>query len=140
MPSKVITSWFPQFGKDGDFIKCEGWDVVLKQLFTVLVTVPGTRQWNPEFGCHLTDRLFDIDINESDFSNEIRNALTKWIPYIKVNNVSVSINKMNERSGNYALINIDISYKNETKKVEFQVPYRMDLLQGSIYNIKAKRL
>ena len=47
---------------------------------------------------------------------------------------------MNERSGNYAQINIDISYRNETKNVEFQIPSRLNLLQGSIYNIKAKRL
>ena len=121
-------------------MECKGWDVVLKQLFTVLVTVPGTRQWNPEFGCHLTDRIFDIDINENDFSNEIQNAISKWIPYVKINKVSVSIQKLEQRSGNSANINIDINYAGESRKVEFQIPSQLDLLQGSIYNIKAKRL
>lgn len=138
MPAKIITSWFPVFDKTGNFMECKGWDVVLKHIFTVLVTIPGTRQWNPEFGCHLTDKLFDIDINESDFSNEVKNAIAKWVPYVRVNNVSVSIQRREERSGNSAKININISYNNEDRDVQFEIP-QLNLLQGSIHSIKVRR-
>ena len=138
MPAQPIRSWYPYFGPDGNFIELYGWDVVLRHIFTVLVTRPGSRQWQPEFGCNLLDMLFETNLTEKDFEDVIRGAF-KWIPYVTLKNVNCKISPMSNYRGNKASINLSIGYAGETKEVSFQVPSQMDLLNGLIHEIKVTR-
>ena len=138
MASNIITSWYPNFAEDGNFVASTGWEVVLKHIFTVLVTRKGTRQWNPEFGCNLLDMLFEINLQESDFVQCIQDAF-KWIPYISLSECSCKIDDVPNHTGKRALIKLKVIYDGESKSVEFDIPSDMDLMNGSIHDIKVNR-
>jgi phage baseplate assembly protein W len=61
-------------------------------LRNLLLTTPGERVGQPDFGCNLIDILFDQNIVEiSNKSDEIiREAVAKQLPYIIINDVFVS--------------------------------------------------
>ena len=60
-------------------------------LRNLLLTTPGERVGQPEFGCNLIDVLFDQNIVEiSDKVDEIiREAVSKQLSYILINNIFV---------------------------------------------------
>lgn len=138
MSDTRIHSWFPNFSNDGNFEEVAGWDVVLRHIFTVLVTRPNSKQWNPEFGCRLLDLLFEINVDESTLNNTIKEAF-RWIPYVKLESVESSIEDMSNHTGKKAHIALKIRYDGETKNVTFDIPSQLDLLNGTIYDIKVKR-
>lgn len=140
MASKnIITSWFPDFDTDGDFTKSTGWEVVLRHIFTVLVTRPGTRQWNPEFGCKLLDMLFEVNLTEQDFKSVISDAINRWIPYVRLEECECKISPMTNHTGNKANIKLKINYNGETKNVLFDIPPQLNLMDGNIHSIKVTR-
>ena len=126
------------FDKDGNFVELYGWDVVLRHIFTVLVTRPGSRQWQPEFGCKLLDLLFDNTSNESSYNDIIKDAF-RWIPYVTLTKVNSKLQKMTNGSGYKLSIALTVSYAGETKHVSFIIPPQMDLLNGQIHSIKVQR-
>lgn len=138
MANVPIHSWYPNFGKDGNFEEVYGWDVVLRHIFTVLVTRPNTRQWQPEFGCRLLDMLFEVNENEASFENVIKEAF-RWVPYVRLESVSCKIEPMANHNGKKASIKLKITYSGETKDVVFEIPPQLDLLNGTIYDIKVRR-
>ena len=97
------------FDKDDNFVELYGWDVVLRHIFTVLVTRPGSRQWQPEFGCRLLDLLFDNTSNESSYNDIIKDAF-RWIPYVPLTKVNSKLQKMTNGSGYKLSIALTVSY------------------------------
>lgn len=138
MAKQPITSWYPYFDASGNFVELKGWDVVLRQIFTVLVTRPGTRQWQPEFGCTLLDMLFEPVSNESQF-NDIIKAAFKWLPHVTLQSVNCSIVDMSNHTGKQVKIALKVGYSGETRDVSFIIPPQLDLLNGQIHNIKVLR-
>jgi len=61
-------------------------------LRNLLLTTPGERVGQPDFGCNLIDILFDQNIVEiSDKVDEIiREAVSQQLPYIIINDIFVS--------------------------------------------------
>ena len=139
MPTTPITNWYPYFDSSGNFTESYGWDNILKEIFIVLVTRPGTRQWQPEFGCKLLDMLFEINLTENDFVNVIQTAFDKWLPHINLVECKCNISNLNNRNGLKADIDMTINYEGETKDVVFNIPPEMDLQNGVIHNIKVYR-
>ena len=139
MPTTPITNWYPYFDSSGNFTESYGWDNILKEIFIVLVTRPGTRQWQPEFGCKLLDMLFEINLTENDFVNVIQTAFDKWLPHINLIECKCNISNLNNRNGLKADIDMTINYEGETKDVVFNIPPEMDLQNGVIHNIKVYR-
>lgn len=138
MASKTIVSWYPDFGTDGNFVTSYGWEVVLKHIFTVLVTRKGSRQWNPEFGCRLLDMLFEINLQESDFVQCIKEAF-QWIPYITLSECNCKIEDIPNHTGKRALLKLKVEYNGESKSIEFDIPSDLDIMNGSIHDIKVNR-
>lgn len=134
MPVKPITGWYPVFDESYNFKECTGWDVVLKDIFTVLVTRPGSRQWQPEFGCRLLDMLFEVNLNEEHFVNAVKEAFY-WLPYVSLSDVQCKITPMQNGRGNKAVVSMKVKYDGETKNVSFKIPGHMDLLNGSLYGV-----
>lgn len=140
MPSQLLTGWYPYPDKSGNFQECTGWDNILREIFILLITRPGTRQWNPEFGCRLLDMLFEINLSEEDFVNVITNAFQKWLPHINLKSCECKISRQKDRYGLKADITMKIEYDGETKNVKFNVPSQMDLNNGIIHNISVTRV
>lgn len=139
IPTQPIHSWYPMLDKDGNFIELYGWDVVLRHIFTVLVTRPGSRQWQPEFGCNLLDLLFEnASTNENQYADVIRGAF-RWIPYVSLQKVNAKLNKRTNGTGYNLSISLTVSYDGETKNVNFVIPPQMDLMNGQIHDIKVTR-
>ena len=66
-------------------------DQAKSNLRNLLLTTPGERVGQPDFGCNLIDVLFDQNIVE--ISNKvdeiIREAVSQQLPYILINNIFV---------------------------------------------------
>lgn len=139
MPEKPLTNWYPYFDSSGNFTESYGWDNILKEIFILLVTRPGTRQWQPEFGCKLLDMLFEINLSENDFVNVIKNAFVRWMPHVELKECKCVISELNNRYGLKADINMTIGYDGEIKDVVFNIPPKVDLQNGVIHNIKVFR-
>lgn len=125
--------------KDGNFVELYGWDVVLRHIFTVLVTRPGSRQWQPEFGCKLLDLLFEnASDNETQYADVIRGAF-RWIPYVTLRDVQAKLSKRTNGNGYNLSISLSVGYAGETRNVNFVIPPQMDLMNGQIHSIKVTR-
>lgn len=132
---REITSWLPKFDASKNFISVSGWDAIIKQIYLVLVTRKNTRQWQPDFGCNLLDYLFEIGDQKENIKTEIKNSM-HWVPEVEVLEVDVQEEKIPGRTGKRIYINMRIKYLEKTKKLKLLIPESIDLLRGSIYDIK----
>jgi len=68
-------------------------DKVKLNIITVLATEPGTRFFEPTFGCGLRQYMFAPDdvITQTALKNEIMTALGIWVPIITVTDVQIDI-------------------------------------------------
>ena len=105
-----LTNYYPDFDASGNFKQCDSWENVLREIFTVLVTRPGTRQWNPEFGCRLLELLFEYGVQESQFVDVIKEAFVKWLPHVDLESVTCSISKIGNIRYKSAIIIIIIDF------------------------------
>lgn len=133
-----IHDWYPYFDKDMNFVELYGWDIVLRHIFTVLVTRIGTRQWQPKFGCKLLDRLFDAEASEDDIIGDIKTAFS-WLPHIDLVSTTCKMEPMPDGKGRRAAIQLRVNYEGEEKDVNFIIPAYMDLLNGTIHKIQVIR-
>ena len=138
LSSTPIHGWYPNFDSSGNFEEVSGWDVVLRELFTVLVTRPGSRQWNPDYGCKLMDVIYDTNTDKSTFESIVKDAL-KWVPELKMKGISIEVNDMTSRTGKSVSLSLDLEYSGEKQKVSVTIPSQLSLTRGVIYQIKVKR-
>jgi hypothetical protein len=73
----------------------------------ILGTSPGERPMRPEFGCRIHEYLFASADGETAHAieGEVRQALYRWEPRIEVQEVLVTIDRVNT-----ALLYIDVRY------------------------------
>lgn len=73
----------------------------------ILGTSPGERPMRPEFGCRIHEYLFASADGETAHAieGEVRTALYRWEPRIEVQEVTVTIDRLNT-----ALLYIDVRY------------------------------
>ena len=73
----------------------------------ILGTIPGERPMRPEFGCAIWERVFGSadGTTAAAIVADVRAALERWEPRIRVNDVLISIDDTD-----HALIYIDIRY------------------------------
>jgi phage baseplate assembly protein W len=69
---------------------------VLSNLKNLLLTAKGERYMQPDFGTNLRLILFENISSEEDFerrlTDEITDAISTWMPFITINELSVNIN------------------------------------------------
>mgnify|MGYP000390848916 FL=1 len=90
----------------GRGILLAGLDVYNAMLYTLLITVPGTRPFFPSYGIGVSGWLF-APLNYHSFSNyeqTIISQVAQWIPQITLSNVIINFNTSTQA------MEIDISY------------------------------
>ena len=83
----------------------------------LLLTIPGERLGQPEFGSDLHHLVFEqMDENFEDIIDaSIRNSLKTWLPYINIKNINFEHGKVSENQIN---INIDFGLSFEPDRFE----------------------
>ena len=96
---KYVGIRFPlDYSPEGFFYRTK---TVLEQskanLRNLLLTTPGERVFQPNFGCDLRDLLFEQINNETlgGVDNSIRVALDTWLPYVNINDLVIVQNESN---------------------------------------------
>jgi len=79
------------YGKEFFVIKQEI-DLIKENISRILLTLPGERVLNYDFGCKLKSFLFAPDlVLQEDVENEIRQSITRWEPRVEVSSVSAEM-------------------------------------------------
>ena len=66
--------------------------LLLERLKRILLTIPGERVNNTEFGSHLKMYLFETDVNILDnLPSILRDDINKWEPTVDVQDITVEI-------------------------------------------------
>ena len=83
----------------------------------LLLTIPGERLGQPEFGSNLHEIVFEqMDENiEDTIEASISNAIKTWLPYINIKNINFEYGKVSENQIN---INIDFGLSFEPDRFE----------------------
>jgi len=90
----------------GRGILLAGLDVYNAMLYTLLITVPGTRPFFPSYGIGVSTWLF-APLNYHSFSNYEQNIISQvaqWIPQMTLSNININFNTDTQA------MEIDISY------------------------------
>ena len=85
-----------QRGNDGYFAQSfRTFDQVRSNLKNLLLTKKGERILQPEFGSGLHDLLFNpaTEKFEEDLETTINDSVSKWLPYVIVEDINVDISK-----------------------------------------------
>ncbi len=95
-------------------------DQVKSNLINLILTSPGERIMNPEFGCRLREALFEIENNiEESVTNIINTSIFNYIPEIESTDIIVTLSPTDKN-----LVTINIKYKltlsQETDQVTLQ--------------------
>lgn len=87
-------SYNPQLNQLGDATKLTNMDSIKQSVKTIVLTRPGSRLFEPDFGCGVGNYLFElIDTDTADALKKlITNALGKYEPRITVSDVVVNVN------------------------------------------------
>ena len=95
---------FNKFSKSVDTVNNE--KSIKESLYILLSTIPGERLMELDYGCDIQSTLFKpLDLNVKTFlSNNIKYAITKWEPRIKVSNIDINGESID------GILNIKIGY------------------------------
>lgn len=95
-------------------------DLAKQNLKTIILTLPGERTWNPDFGVGAKKALFEHKSKVYTYlNNGIRQQVAKYAPYITINNI---------------LFNSDDDFNSATLTINFTITaYSItDILEVSI--------
>lgn len=130
----MVAGFLPKIGPDGDFLEITGKKRILSEIYTVLVTVPGTRSWQPEFGCILLNKIFALNTKGTieELKGDIKNSLSRWVPDIDIESVDI---KDTENEANQLAVYISIKYKFEGVEYDevLNVPKSIEFLNKGFY-------
>ena len=112
---------FNKFSKSVDVVDNE--NSIKESLYILLTTIPGERLMELDYGCDIQSTLFKpLDLNVKTFlSNNIKYAITKWEPRIKVTNIDINGESID------GILNIKIGYiikvngKNDNLDFQYKV-------------------
>ena len=95
-------------------------------LKNLLLTYPGERVGQPEFGCKLRELVFEhIDEEELPvrIEDEIKDSVSKWLPYINIISVE-TLTQDDDKSKIYVKIKYSTSINPETEnEIELDTSY-----------------
>lgn len=95
-----------KFPITGNFQAISGLQVLLQDIQTLLLTMPGERPFRPDFGCNLHSMVWEnSDIAVLDGAGAIREALDNFEPRIAVDGVDGDFNE------NTGLITFNIRFR-----------------------------
>ena len=90
----------PQIGPNGTLVWSSGEMNVRESICIILRTRPGERILLPDFGCGLDRYLFEPNSvpNLRLIQEEVKQSLTRWEPRIRLDDVSVGLNRQDQRA------------------------------------------
>lgn len=99
-------SYKPQLNQLGDATKLINMDSIKQSVQTIVLTPPGSRLFEPNFGCGVGGFTFEIldDDTAQKLQTTIKTALASYEPRIVVNSVSVVADPDNNS------LDVEISY------------------------------
>jgi phage baseplate assembly protein W len=95
----------PQVGANGQMLWSSGEANVRESLRLILSTRPGERVLQPDFGCELARYLFEPN-NVSTLrliQEEVQRAITRWESRVKLVDVQVTVNAVDQRAVDIAI-------------------------------------
>lgn len=82
-----------KFPINGSFEAIKGLSVLLQDIQTLLLTMPGERVFRPDFGCNLRSMIWEsMDLAVLEGAGAIEEALDNYEPRIRVTNVDGDAN------------------------------------------------
>lgn len=102
--------------KNGLFSMCRTTkDALSSDLLLLLLTEKGERYYMPDYGTNLLKHIFDVndDLTIPDIEDDIRNTVSKYLPNIKINKITLNRdfdNQGNELNENGLNVNIKFTY------------------------------
>ncbi len=92
---------------------------IKESIYQILLTYPGERVMEPEFGCRLRDFIFENAMDatvKTMIRFEVERAITRWEPRIQINNIAISFIDDNDNGTKLVidLFAIVIKYQLET--------------------------
>ena len=100
-----------------NYIRSNTIALIEDSILQILLTVPGERQWNPEFGCRIKSLQFEAltaTLAET-ISNLILEALKRWEPRVSVKPADITVTEsfdINSKISvkiNYRVLNPDFT-------------------------------
>jgi phage baseplate assembly protein W len=90
----------PRVGANGSMLWSEGEQNVRESIAIILRTTPGERLMLPDFGCGLDRYLFEPNNTTTLrlIQEEVKRALARWEPRIKLDDVLVQVNSDDPRA------------------------------------------
>ena len=81
-------------------------------LYQILMTTPGERMWNPEFGCKLRELIFK-NVSDTTFTtakNIILTAIRRWEPRVTVEPADITVTVTAATLSSEAVVNVKVDY------------------------------
>jgi phage baseplate assembly protein W len=102
---------------DKDFLEIKSdTDLIFENITRILLTLPGERVANVEFGCKLKSFIFEsATVLQEDVDEEIKASITKWEPRVKVASVSAKI-----KDENKVYIKLDLINRESLKEFNYE--------------------
>jgi phage baseplate assembly protein W len=99
-------SYKPQLNQLGDATKLVNNESIKQAVKTIVLTPPGSRLFEPDFGCGVGAYMFEPldDDTSNKLQTIIKNTLARYEPRILVNSVTVNVD-----ADNY-MIDVEINY------------------------------
>ncbi len=97
---------------------------VKSNIRNLLLTRKGERILQPEFGCPLTDFVFEniTDELETKIEDAITDSIDMWIPYISVENIIIDIsNELKDRNQVKVSLNFRVGDNVDLNEITFTV-------------------
>lgn len=107
------------YGQDFFVIKYET-DLIKENISRILLTLPGERVLNYNFGCKLKSFLFAPDlVLQEDVENEIKQSITRWEPRVDIISVSAEMVESNQ-----VYIKIDLINRTTLQEFDYETVIR----------------
>jgi len=102
----------------GDFQVLEGIDAIVIGILRILLITEGTYIFDPVFGLGLYRYIFELqdDITRTSIEDEIKSVLSKY-----EDRCSITVNVKFLKNVKGFVINLEIKYRGEKKKVSIQI-------------------
>ena len=90
----------------------------------LLLTIPGERVAQPNFGCELTSLIFEPQEEglEERIETAIEEALAQWLPYVTINTIDVVLSP----NDNQVLVNIEFNVDVDDEDAPEQISFNFN--------------
>ena len=88
---KDVSMTFQRNPLNNDIIALKNANAIARSVRNIVFTLPGEKFFDPEFGCSISQQLFENidDISAAEIVNEIKESITNWEPRVDLIDVEV---------------------------------------------------